>query len=175
MIDDWDMWLTDASEREGVTLRPLQPEDLEEVLRIIRLHDTDDFEAAADTFDYYDFEGALEDTAYFVLEDAPDGGESRPLGVTGYYPDHETRQTYWLGWTYVNPFQQGSGYGSALLRFLLETLGRLDVRKLYLSTSSLEKYDRAVGFYEDHGFVREACLDDYYAEGEDQLIFARTL
>ena len=175
MIEDWNDWLAEASKREGVTLRPLEPEDLDEVLRIIRLHDTDDFEAARDTLDYYDFDGPLEGTAYFVLEDDPDGQGARPLGVSGYYPDHETRQTYWLGWTYVNPFQQGSGYGSTLLRFLIDTLAELGVRKLYLSTSSLQKYDRAVDFYEEHGFVREACLDDYYAEGEDQLILARTL
>ena len=29
MIDDWDIWLTEASEREGVTLRPLEPEDID--------------------------------------------------------------------------------------------------------------------------------------------------
>ena len=47
---------------------------------------------------------------------------------------------------YVDPFFEGQGVGSALLRFALE---RLDADRLWV----LEKNSRARAFYQKHGFV----------------------
>ena len=153
-------------------IRRMSVDDLEEVLRIIRLHDSDDYRAAKQVFNELDFD-ALGDDDYVVCEALDEG---RVVGVTGHYPDDlEAEGIHWLGWTYVNPYAQGRGYGSMLLKHVIDALRRRGVRKLYLSTSSLEKFAKAVRFYERHGFVIEGVLKDYYQDGEDQIMMALRL
>lgn len=177
MNDAWDQWLERQSEGIDGRIRPLEPRDLDEVLRIIRLHDSDDYRAARQTFEHYEFDGPIADSAFFVLVDrAEPDQEPRPLGVSGYWAgDYEARGIYWLDWTYVNPFVQGRGYGSALLGCVIETLEELEARKLFVATSSLPKYESALAFYRRHDFEREGTLVDYYAPGEDQIILGRPI
>ena len=170
---DWKEFARELFGKDGPELRCMEARDLDEVLRIIRLHDSDDYEAASVSYSSYDFSSGDAERGNFVICE-PD--EGRVVGVSGYYIDDlESQGIYWLGWTYVNPFFQGGGYGARLLHFVMRSLRNYAARKLYLSTSSLEKYETAIGFYERFGFIQEATLRDYYREGEDQLIFAVTL
>lgn len=170
---DWSALARRLMGRDGPEIRPMRPEDIEEVLRLIRLHDSDDYKAARASFPPERFRMPEDVTAHFVILD-PEEGE--PVGVSGYYVDDlEAQGLYWLGWTYVNPFRQGHGYGGKLMEFVLEALRTIGARKLYLSTSSLEKYAVAVGFYERYGFELEGRLTDYYSDGEDKLIMGRRL
>ncbi len=149
-------------------IRPMRPEDLSEVLRMIRLHDDDDYRAAQRSFAHHNPEQRPEHGAHFVYIDPQ---ELRPLGVIGYSVDDlEARGTYWLGWTYVNPFSRGKGIGAQLMAFNLAALRALGARKLFLSTSSLPKYQAAVGFYQRHGFAEEGRLLDFYAPGEHKIL-----
>ena len=154
-------------------VRPMRREDLKEVLRLIRLHDSDDYRAAKRAFDSERFDHPEAITAHFVVEDPE---ERRVVGVSGYFiDDDEAQGIYWLGWTYVNPFFRGRGLGKILMRHVEATLLGLGARKLYLSTSSLESYAAAVRFYERCGLCLEATLKDYYRVGEHKLILAKRL
>ena len=171
MDEDMD-GLEETREAGRPVIRPMVADDLAEVLRIIRLHDSDDYKAAKDAYEGYDF-GARDEGGYVVLVEPK---EERVVGVCGHHIDDlEADGTHWLGWTYVNPFFQGRGYGTLLLNHVIAELRHLAARKLFLSTSSLEKYSEAVRFYERHGFVLEGRLRDYYQEGEDQLIMGLRL
>ena len=156
-----------------VRIRPLEERDLEEVIRLIRLHDTDDAEAATEGLRGAQLRRRVERAAHVVIE----GGErDRVMGISGWQVDDlEAEGVWWLGWTYVNPYEQGKGYGSMLMEFVLAMMRRFGARKLFLSTSSLEKYRAAISFYERHGFEREGRLRDFYADGEHQLIFGRRI
>lgn len=152
----------------GPEIRLMRPDDMDEVLRLIRLHDSDDYRAAKASFAHTDFNAPLESIAHVVLMDPV---ENRPVAVSGYYVDDlEAQGVYWLGWTYVNPFFRGKGYGGAVMEWVLTALQHVDARKCFLSTSSLPKYQAAVGFYQRYGFNTEGRLKDFYAPGEDQLI-----
>ena len=154
--------------RSASNIRLMEPADLDEVLRMIRLHDSDDYKAAKQSFDKSRFDLPLEVSAHVVIDDPK---ERRPVGVCGYYVDDlEARGLYWLGWTYVNPFFRGRGYGGELLEHVFGMLANFRARKIYLTTSSLPKYASAVKFYERHGFVQEGKLLDYYADGDHQLV-----
>ena len=161
----------------GPRVRPMVAADLREVLRIVRLHDSDDARAAQDYFAHYKpGVGEYEAVQHFVLEDPTatrrDGGTGRVVGVSGYHIDEggEAAGIYWLGWTYVNPYFRGRGYGAQLLHVVFEHVRRFGARKLYLTTSSLPKFEAAVGFYQRHGFAEEGRLRDFYCDGEHQLI-----
>lgn len=154
---------------QGSLMRPMARRDLDEVLRLIRLHDSDDYRAAREGFERADFDADPRWAAHVVLED-PD--ERRVVGVSGYYnEDLEVDDVFWLSWTYVNPYFRGKGYGKLLLRWVIDTLPGYGGRKLYLSTSSLPKYEGAIRFYESFGFRIEGLLRDYFQPGEDKLIF----
>ncbi len=157
----------------GPNIRPMRSSDVSEVLRVIGLHDTDDAKAARISFERTGFREPFEVAAHFVLEHPT---ERRPLGVIGYYVDDlEARGTYWLGWTYVNPFERGKGHGGHLMRFALDILSQVGARKLFLSTSSLPKYGAAVGFYQKHGFAEEGRLLDFYDDGDHKIIMGRRI
>lgn len=170
---DWRQAARRSAAGADAEIRPLRGGDLDEVLRIIRLHDADDAESARVSFENAELNGDVERNGHVVI----DGGErDRVMGVSGWYVDDlEARGVWWLGWTYVNPYEQGNGYGSVLMEFVLAMMRQFGARKLFLSTSSLEKYREAIGFYERHGFEREGRLRDFYADGEDKLIFGRRI
>ncbi len=95
------------------------------------------------------------------------------VGVSGWMQEGPQGQdVYWLGWTYVDRASRRQGIGAALLAHVLGELRARSARKLYLDTGA-RGYEAAVAFYLRHGFVEEARLPDYYAEGEDCLILAR--
>jgi RimJ/RimL family protein N-acetyltransferase len=167
--DDWRDRLREFLGAESADLRVMRPDDIDEVLRIIRLHDTDDYRAARQVFESASFDADEDLSAHFV---ALDPEERRVVGVSGYYVDDlEAEGIYWLGWTYVNPYFQGQGHGLRLVRAIAHTVAQLGARKLYLSTSSHPSYEEARGFYERFGFMLEGRLYDYYTPGEDKLIY----
>ena len=133
MIDDWDVWFRRLDARHDPHLRPMAEADLDEVLRMIRLHDTDDYDAARRGFEDCEFGPPYERMTHLVSVTEDDNGDVRPVGVSGYYiDDFEARGIYWLSWTYVNPFFQGEGIGTALIEAVVETLEALEARKLFV-------------------------------------------
>lgn len=157
----------------GAVLRRMVAADLDEVIRIIRLHDSDDARAARVAFAQARYDEPEQVGMHAVLIEPT---ERRLVGVSGYYVDDlEARGVYWLGWTYVNPFFRGKGHGKVLMEFVAGALQLFGARKLYLSTSSLPKYGDAVRFYERSGFVEEGRLKDFFRDGEDKLIMGRRL
>ena len=170
---EFERWVAKQAAQLDAQIRLMRPGDVPEVLRLIRLHDSDDYKAAKLSLHPERFELPAHQTAHFVSLD-PDKGQ--PVGVCGYYVDDlEARGLYWLGWTYVNPFHRGQGHGSALMKLALAAVAHMGGRKLYLTTSGLPKYAQAVGFYQRYGFVQEGRLVDYYDEGDDQLILGRRI
>lgn len=172
--DKWRQFLEELV-GTGPRIRPMEPGDVREVVRIVRLHDSDDAKAAEHYFrDTERFDVPYDEARHFVLLDPV---ERRIVGVSGYGRDRsrEVAGVYWLGWTYVNPYFRGRGFGARLLHVVVEHVRRFGARKLYLSTSTLESFRAAVGFYERVGFVEEGRLRDYYRDGEDQLIMGLRL
>ena len=154
-----------------LTIRDMEPADAEEVVRIIRLHDTDDARHAGAFFETGPAFDGDPRHRHLVCEQ-----EGQVVGVCGYGADMgEGEGVYWLGWTYVNPWRRGQGIGRRLLEAVVERVRALGGRKLYAETSSLEAYAAAVRFYARAGFAQEGRLVDYYAPGDDKLILGMVL
>ena len=173
--DKWKQFLTSLLPAGGPIVRPMTRDDLREVVRIIRLHDSDDAKAAKAYFERPGhFDSDYESSQHLVLIEPE---EARVVGVSGFGadPSYEARGVFWLGWTYVNPFFRGRGYGAQLLHIVVEQVRRLGARKLYVETSSMEKFAAAVAFYQRVGFEHEGLLKDFYREGEDKIIMGMHL
>ena len=75
----------------------------------------------------------------------------------------------------VNPDHQGQGYGRALMNYIEQTLLERGERLLIVETSSLDDFESARRFYSKCGYNEEARIRDFYAEGDDKIVFSKTL
>jgi ribosomal protein S18 acetylase RimI-like enzyme len=97
----------------------------------------------------------------------------RAQGYVCFGPHALTEGTYDLYWIAVNPAAQGQGVGRALLAQVEAEVRARGGRLLLIETSSLAAYDAARRLYASAGLGLEATVRDFYAPGDDLLIFAK--
>jgi ribosomal protein S18 acetylase RimI-like enzyme len=98
--------------------------------------------------------------------------------VVGYIcvgPTPMTVATWDLYWIAVDPDSQGRGIGSRLYAAFVQRMQERAGRQVRIETSSKEIYAATGGFYEKLGFSVDGRLRDFYAPGDDLLIFYRKL
>lgn len=86
-----------------------------------------------------------------------------------------TAATYDLYWLATRSDRMGKGYGRRIVAFVEEEVRRMGGRLLVIETSSKESYGEARTFYEKIGCTLAARLADYYDEGDDKLIYLKSL
>jgi ribosomal protein S18 acetylase RimI-like enzyme len=97
------------------------------------------------------------------------------LGYACFGPHPLTQGTYDLYWIVVDPVAQGHGIGHALLAGVeAEVLAR-GGRLLLVETSSTSAYASARRLYETSGYRCEAIIHDFYAPGDNLLVFSKDL
>ncbi|MBI3073971.1 MAG: GNAT family N-acetyltransferase [Deltaproteobacteria bacterium] len=147
----------------------MHADDLDEVIRFIRLFDTDDARHAKNYFKWYLAKARPAGHLNLVAEE-----RKTLLGVGGFEPaDDEAENVYWISWFYVHPDHHGTGVGTKIMRAVSRAVAEVGGRKLYVDVSANESYEGARRFYDRHGFEIEATLRDYYAEGEDCVYMAK--
>jgi D-alanine-D-alanine ligase len=77
---------------------------------------------------------------------------------------------YWLA---VSPAGPGRGTGTALLRAVEATAVAEGARMIVVETASQPSYEPARAFYERQGYTAVARVPDFYAPGDDKLIYVR--
>jgi ribosomal protein S18 acetylase RimI-like enzyme len=86
-----------------------------------------------------------------------------------------TAATFDLYWLATRADRQGKGYGRKIVSFVEEEIRRRGGRLLVIETSSQESYGDTRAFYEKIGCTLAARLPDYYDEGDDKLIYLKSL
>jgi len=82
----------------------------------------------------------------------------------------------WDGyWFAVHPAAQSAGVGTPLLQEVERRLARLDARLVIIETSSQPLYHLTRAFYARRGYAEVARVPDFYADGDDRVIFAKRL
>jgi ribosomal protein S18 acetylase RimI-like enzyme len=99
--------------------------------------------------------------------------DGRAIGFAYYAPAAMTDRTWYLFWIAVERSGQARGVGSALLRWAEDDIQRERGRLFLIETSSLPHYDPTRRFYLKHGYERTAVLADYYADGDDMVVFRK--
>jgi ribosomal protein S18 acetylase RimI-like enzyme len=144
--------LVDLTARTGV-FKPLEVEALQEVL--------DDYHAAN------------RDYEHVSITYEQDG---QPIGFAYYAPAAMAERTWYLYWIAVSKDIQARGVGGALLKHIEEDIrwsrkGRI----LLIETSSLPQYDLTRRFYKKCNYEQVAVLPDYYADGDDMVVFRKRM
>jgi ribosomal protein S18 acetylase RimI-like enzyme len=101
--------------------------------------------------------------------------DANASGWTYAAPDAHAPDIWNLWWIGVDPSAHGAGIGTALLRDIESLAQAAGARLLVIETSALPATARARRFYLREGY--EACgrIPDFYADGDDKIVFARRL
>jgi D-alanine-D-alanine ligase len=147
------------------------PADRDAVRRIVTSTDffrPDELEVAVELVDERLARGDA--SGYHFIFAERDG---RTVGYACYGPIACTVGSYDLYWIAVDQACQGQGIGRRLLAEAEESIRRAGGRRIYVETSGRPQYDATRRFYERCGYRREACLVDFYAPGDDKVVYMK--
>lgn len=103
------------------------------------------------------------------------GQNDELVGYVCYGATPGTDRTYDLYWIAMHPDVQGSGGGTRLLDEVERRLRERNARLLVVETSSRDDYAPTRQFYAMRGYAQVARLSDFYAPGDDRVIFTKRL
>lgn len=101
--------------------------------------------------------------------------EGGPAGVAYFAPERMTSGTWNLLLIAVHPARQGSGRGTALLNEAERAVRARGGRMLLIETSGLPEFEAVRAFYRRRGYAEEARIRDFYALGDDKVVFRKLL
>lgn len=97
------------------------------------------------------------------------------LGFACYGPRDLTNGAFDLYWIAVDPSARGKGVGRALLTASENATRDMGGRMLIAETSGTSHYESTRKFYFGMGYENEARIRDFYATGDDLMIFIKRI
>ncbi len=94
-------------------------------------------------------------------------------GYICYGPTPLTESTWDIYWMAVTRQEQGKGIGRALLTSAEDKIREANGRLILIETSSKPEYARTQRFYQLQGYDLAGRITDFYAPGDDELIFQK--
>jgi D-alanine-D-alanine ligase len=104
-----------------------------------------------------------------------DGAPQEVRGFTCYGPVPATVESWDIYWIAVAPAVQRQHLGQSLLVATERRIADLGGRRISVETSGREIYRPTRSFYEANDYVRVAQLRDFYAPGDDKVIYLKEL
>ncbi len=101
--------------------------------------------------------------------------EGRTVGYTCYGPIPLTAAGFDLYWIAVDKELHGRQIGRLLLERTEKLIHEAGGRLVYIETSNRSQYAPTRGFYLRCGYRQEALLKDFYAPGDDKVIYVKGL
>ena len=140
---------------------------IEEITRAVGRFRDDEIPVALEVFDAAVREDS--DGSYHLLGAELDG---RLVGWSCWGATPCTLGTYDLYWMAVDPDVQGSGIGTALLIEMERRLSGV-ARLIVIETAGRADYSATRAFYQARGYAPIATIPDFYAPGDDQVVFVK--
>ena len=140
---------------------------IEEITRAVGVFHAEEVPVALEVFD-----GAVAGSPDYLAIGAELDG--RLAGWICWGPTPCTLGTYDLYWMAVDPGLHGSGVGTTLI---VEMEHRLvgAARLVVVETAGRPDYAPTRGFYEARGYRRTAVVPDFYAPGDDLIVYTKQL
>lgn len=101
--------------------------------------------------------------------------DSNPRAIAYCAPEQMTEGTWNLYLIAVHPDFHRKGIGKAMIGYIEDILSARGVRILLVETSGLDSFKSARAFYLHLGYEQEAQIREFYAAGEDKIIFRKAL
>jgi len=157
-----------------IAIRSTQPEDADSIRRIAAaesLFSKEEADTVVELLEAY-LEEEDHDGYYFLSAIGEDGSL---LGFACYGPTPLTQGTFDLYWIAVSAAAKGQGVGRALMARAEDEARSLGGRMIKLDTSGRREYEPTRAFYHRIGYTLSATVPDFYAPGDDLVIFSRLL
>jgi len=154
-------------------IRPTRPDDTPALLEIARstgVFKPAEIVALREVLD--DHHAGTASTGHRCVTSGRDG---KIVGFAYSAPASMTDRTWYLYWIAVDPGVQSRGLGGELLREAEESARSADGRLMLIETSSLPHYEPTRRFYLRQGYLQECAIRDFYADGDDMIVFAKRL
>jgi GNAT superfamily N-acetyltransferase len=151
-------------------LRTLNAADrgrIEEITRAAGLFREEEIAVALEVFDG----AAAGSPDYIALGAEYDGGLA---GWICWGPTPCTLGTYDLYWMAVDPALQRTGIGTALVAAMERRLAGV-ARLIVVETAGRTDYQDTRAFYQARGYSVAATIADFYAPGDDQVVYVKSL
>lgn len=100
---------------------------------------------------------------------------ARVAGYACYGATPMTNGTFDLYWIVVDPRLHGRGIGRDLMRASEDAIRAEGGRLMLIETASKSSYDKTRAFYIAYGCREVARVPDFYALGDDKVVYARVL
>jgi N-acetylglutamate synthase-like GNAT family acetyltransferase len=97
------------------------------------------------------------------------------IGFCSALPETLTDGTWNMLAIAVLPEVQGSGAGATLVKALEDKLREEGHRIIIADTSGTDAYAKTRNFYLKIGYTQEARIRDFWAEGDDKVVFWKSL
>jgi ribosomal protein S18 acetylase RimI-like enzyme len=152
-------------------LRPLRPADRAPLERLIRATDAfleDEVAVAMELIDLGLELSAGKDHGYRFLVAEMDG---EVVGYCCWGRTPCTQGTYDLYWVAVDARRQGHGVGRDLMRGAEAAARDEGGRQMFVETASKPSYAATRAFYDRIGYLEVARVPDFYAPGDDKVIY----
>lgn len=108
---------------------------------------------------------------HFIVADVA----GKPVAYASYGRIACTVESFDLYWLVVAKSAQNHGWGRKLLTEAEAQVRKLGGTRLYVETSNRAQYVPTRAFYERCGYRIEAILPDFYAPGDDKVIYIKLL
>ncbi len=99
--------------------------------------------------------------------------DGRTVGYACFGPIAGTQSSYDLFWIAVDARYQGRRIGQALLAESERRVVHAGGSRIYIETSHRQQYVSTRAFYFRSGYHQEAILRDFYAPGDDKVIYVK--
>ena len=86
-----------------------------------------------------------------------------------------TKGSYMLYWIAVEPSFHGKMVAQELLTKVEAYVAAAGGKRIFIETSSTDKFARPRNFYFKSGYYHTAILMNYYSEGDSKCVFLKTL
>lgn len=133
---------------------------------------------------FYDFEiDVAIELVQEYLEKGPESGyhfifaeiAGKTLGYACFGPIPCTKHSFDLYWIGVHQDSRGKGIGRKVLEAAEISISEMGGKKIFIETSSTEKYHPTRKFYLDNNYTEAALLQDFYAPGDSKHIYEKSL
>ncbi len=98
---------------------------------------------------------------------------NKTIGWVCFGPTACTIGTFDIFWIVVSPQSQAKGIGTKLMDFVTDLIKKDSGRLIVIETSGMAKYISTQKFYEKLGCKKEAVLKDFYADGDDKIVYVK--
>lgn len=97
------------------------------------------------------------------------------VGAVYFGPDPMTDRKWDVWMIAVDPALHNQGIGREMMGFAESVVRAAKGRLLLIDTSSKAQYDKTRAFYARMGYVEVARVEDFYAEGDGRVTYAKRM